>query len=202
MPLWMKRVRGVVGIGLTWAAGWAVGGVCIGVSSLLLPWLPWTVFFELFDAPLPALAVPGFFAGLLFAGVFSVAARGTPLTAIPLRRMTDWGALGGALLSLVPASMVSVGLATLAPGGRGQLGLTVAIAGPLMFFSALSAALSLLLARRASRRAPALPNDNDAHNLPRVGHDAGALYASSTSPSARSPSKTVPRHVSPWPPRK
>jgi hypothetical protein len=202
MAPWVKRVRGVVGMGVTWAVGWAVGGLCIGVSSLLLPWLPWNVFFELFDAPLPALAVPGFFAGLLFAGVFSVAARGTPLTAISLPRMTAWGALGGALLSLVPATMVSVGLATINPSGRGQWELTAAIAGPLMFFSALSATLSLLMARRASRRATALPDQYDAYDLPRVNHDARALSPSSTSPSARSPSRTAPTHASPWPPRK
>lgn len=196
MKPWMMRVRGAVGMGLTWAVGWAIGGLCIGVSSLLLPWLPWNVFFELFDAPLPALAVPGFFAGLLFAGVFSAMARGTPLPAIPLRRMTAWGALGGALLSLAPATMVSIGLATLAPGGRGQLALTAAIAGPLMLFSALSAALSLLLARRAAHRASGLPDVDALHELARADHDARALRSSSTSPWVRNPSETAPTRAS------
>ena len=29
--------------------------------NLLLPGLPWNAFFEVFDAPLPAFAIPGFF---------------------------------------------------------------------------------------------------------------------------------------------
>ena len=61
MKTWLRRIRGAVGMGLTWAVGWALVGVLIGVSIEFLG-LPLGWFIEVFDAPLPALAVPGFFA--------------------------------------------------------------------------------------------------------------------------------------------
>lgn len=43
----LKRIRGAIGMGLTWAAGWAVFGVLIGISSRLFPnLLPWDAFFN------------------------------------------------------------------------------------------------------------------------------------------------------------
>ena len=66
MKTWLKRIRGAIGMGLTWAVGWALTGLAIGVASIALPFLPWHLFFDVFDAPLPALAVPGFFGGLFY----------------------------------------------------------------------------------------------------------------------------------------
>ncbi len=70
MTPWLRRARGAIGIGLTWAAAWAaawaVTGLLIGVTSVLTPWLPWGGFFAVFDAPLPALAVPGVVGGTLW----------------------------------------------------------------------------------------------------------------------------------------
>lgn len=66
MKKWLRRIRAAVGMGLAWAAGWALVGVLMGVTSLLLPGLPWDRFFAVFDAPLPALAVPGFVGGAIF----------------------------------------------------------------------------------------------------------------------------------------
>jgi len=63
MKTWLRRIRGAVGMGLTWAVGWALTGVLIGgLWSLGVP-MEW--FVEVFDAPLPALAVPGLWCGLL-----------------------------------------------------------------------------------------------------------------------------------------
>lgn len=73
MSKWLKRIRAALGICLTWAAGWAVAGVLTGVASLLLPGLPWDSFFKVFDAPLPALALPGFIGGAIFSAVLIVA---------------------------------------------------------------------------------------------------------------------------------
>ncbi|MBK6487260.1 MAG: hypothetical protein IPF98_10390 [Gemmatimonadetes bacterium] len=69
MKKWLRRLRGAVGMGLTWAVGWAITGVLVGVASLLLPNLPWDAFFAVFDAPLPALAIPGFVGGAIFSMV-------------------------------------------------------------------------------------------------------------------------------------
>jgi hypothetical protein len=136
-------------MGLTWAAAWAVGGVLIGVASILTPGLPWNSFFEVFDAPLPALAVPGFVGGALFSIVLGVAARRRRFDELSIPRFAAWGALGGLMLSLVPAAMSGVGLLTQTGEGEGLWKATAVISGPFILFSALSAAGSLFLARRA-----------------------------------------------------
>jgi hypothetical protein len=152
MKGWLRRIRGAVGMGVSWAAGWAVFGLLIGVTSVLLPGLPWDAFFKVFDAPLPALAVPGFVSGVLFSGVLGVAGRRRRFDELSLPRFAALGALGGVLLSLVPAAMVAVGLATIAEGAMGLWQLTAVVCGPLALLGAASASGSLLLARRAERR--------------------------------------------------
>ena len=139
-------------MGLTWAIAWAVAGLLIGVASVLLPGLPWAAFFAVFDAPLPALAVPGFVGGAIFSIVLSIAGRNRRFDELSLPRFTAWGAAGGLLLSLVPAAMVGVGQADIGRPGLGLWTLTAVIAGPLMVLSAASAAGTLLLARSAGRR--------------------------------------------------
>lgn len=152
MKKWLRRIRGAVGMGLTWAAGWALFGVLIGVTSRLLPGLPWDSFFEVFDAPLPALAIPGFFGGALFSMVLGIAGRRRRFDELSLPRFAAWGAVGGLLLSLVPAALVAVGLASLGRPDTGLWKITATISGPLILLSALSACGSLMLARMAVDR--------------------------------------------------
>lgn len=146
---WLKRIRGAAGMGLTWAAAWAVGGVLIGVASILTPGLPWDSFFKVFDAPLPALAIPGFVGGALFSVILGIAARRRRFDELSIPRFAAWGALGGLMLSLVPAAMAGVGLLTQAGEGEGLWKATAVISGPFILLSAVSAAGSLFLARRA-----------------------------------------------------
>ena len=153
MNQWQRRIRGAIGMGLTWAAAWALAGVLIGVASNLLPGLPWDAFFKVFDAPLPALAIPGFCGGVLFSLVLGIAGRRRRFDELSLPRFAAWGAVGGLLLSLVPAALVAVGLATIAPHGAGVWQLTAVIVAPLTLLSAVSATGSLMLARTAERRA-------------------------------------------------
>ena len=75
MKTWVRRVRGATGVGLTWAVAWAFVGLLIGLASNLLPGLPWNAFFDVFDAPLPALAIPGFLGGAFFSLVLGIAER-------------------------------------------------------------------------------------------------------------------------------
>jgi len=152
MTTWLRRVRGAVGVGLTWAAAWAIVGLLIGVASNLLPGLPWNTFFEVFDAPLPALAIPGFLGGVFFSAVLGIVERHRSFAELSLPRFAAWGAVGGLLLSLLPAVLVVVGLASIADGGAGLWRLTAMIAGPLTLLSAISASGSLLLARKVERR--------------------------------------------------
>ncbi len=149
MKKWLRRIRGAVGLGLTWAAGWALFGVLIGVTSILLPGLPWHFIFDVFDAPLPALAIPGFVGGALFSTVLGIAGRRRRFDELSLPRFGFWGAVGGLLLSLVPAAFVTVGLAS----ANVDLWLfTAVIMGPVTLLSAISASGSLMLARMAEDR--------------------------------------------------
>jgi hypothetical protein len=138
-------------MGLTWAVGWAVAGLLIGVSSVLLPGLPWDTFFQVFDAPLPALAIPGFVGGLLFSLVLSVAGRRHRLDELSLPLVAGWGALGGFLLVLVPMALVGLGLASTEGASVSLWRATAVISVPFIVLSACSAAGSLLLARRSAR---------------------------------------------------
>ncbi len=149
MKRWLRRIRGAVGMGLTWAVVWALFGVLIGITSLLLPGLPWDLFFEVFDAPLLALAVPGFVGGAIFSTVLGIAGRRRRFDELSLPRFAAWGAVGGLLLGLFPAAMVAVGLAS----ANVDLWLfTAVIIGPLSLLSAVSATGSLALARMTEDR--------------------------------------------------
>lgn len=164
MSSWMRKIRGALGMGVAWAIAWALVGIGVGVSSRLLPFLPWDRFFAVFDAPLPALAVPGFVGGALFSLVLGIVARHRRFDELSIPRFAAWGAIGGMLLSLVPAALVGMGLATLGAGARGVWALTAVIAVPLTLLSSASAAGSLALARRGAR--DALPAAREPDALP------------------------------------
>ncbi|HEX6573578.1 MAG TPA: hypothetical protein VF042_01290 [Gemmatimonadaceae bacterium] len=161
MKKWAKRLRGVFGMGLTWAALWAAFGIMIGVSSRLFPSLPWNLFFDVFDAPLPALAIPGFIGGTLFSIVLGIAGRRHKFSELSVPQFAAWGAFGGMMLSLIPATMVAVGLAHLGDPetGRGVWDLTAMISVPLVFLCTLSATVSLMIARRAEDSSPSEHDD-------------------------------------------
>ncbi len=150
MKKWLRRIRGAVGMGLTWAAGWALAGVLIGVTSMLLPGLPSV---EVFDAPLPALAIPGFVGGALFSIVLGIAGRRRKFSELSLPAFAAWGAVGGLLLILFPFALVAVGLASREGSDLGTWQIIAATGGPFILLSALSASGSLVLARRAENRA-------------------------------------------------
>ena len=187
MQSWARRIRGAIGLGVFWAVGWVAFGLALGVSSLLLPGLPWGRLFEVFDAPLPALAMPAFIGGVLFSLVLGTAGRRRRFDELSVPRFAAWGAGAGLMLSLIPATMVGLGLATPRPD-LGIWRITATIAGPLMLLSAASAAGSLILARRAQRREwPGKPGITG-REPDSVG--AGAATAERTPDMARSRSRT------------
>ena len=152
MKKWLRRIRGAAGMGVTWAAGWALAGVLIGVTSTLLPGLPWDSFFEVFDAPLPALAIPGFFGGVFFSMVLGIAGRRRRFSELSLPRFAAWGAVGGLLLILFPFALVAVGLASREGSDVGAWEIIAAIGGPFILLSTVSASGSLMLARMGEDR--------------------------------------------------
>ena len=150
MKKWLRRIRGAVGMGLTWAVGWALAALLIGVASKL--GLPLDSFFEVFDAPLPAMAVPGFFGGVFFSMVLGIAGRRHRFSELSLPRFAAWGAVGGLLLILFPFALVAVGLGSTEGSSIGAWQ-AIATLGPIfILLSAASAAGSLVLARRTERQ--------------------------------------------------
>lgn len=144
----LPRLRAALGTAATWAVAWAGAGLSIGVLSVLVPALPLGWFFEVFDAPLPALAMPGFVAGLCYALVVTVAGRRRPLRDISLAEVAGWGAAGGLLLSAIPALALLDNGPSGAPNGAWRMPAAIAV---LITFSVASAVGSFALARRAAR---------------------------------------------------
>ena len=131
MKRWVKRIRGVVGMGLTWATAWFGVGAILGLvfwgETLNAAWFENTL----------QIAVLGFIGGTAFSGVLGIAEGRRTFEEMSMRRFAGWGAVGGLVVALL-----MVGGAVSAPGAASILGfLTLLGAG--------SAAGSLALARRA-----------------------------------------------------
>ncbi len=148
MNHWLRRIRGALGMGVTWAIGWAVVGIGIGALSIVTPFLPWEGFFAVFDAPMPAMAVPGFFYGAIFSIVLAIAGRKRRFSELSMPRFVAWGALSGVLF---PVLLIGTGLASPSGSAGFDWGRLAFMAGTLAAFSTLSAWGTLALARRAER---------------------------------------------------
>lgn len=184
----LRRLRGVLGMSLVWAIGWAITGLGLGVASRVLPFLPWDAFFEVFDAPLPALGVPGAIGGAFFAVILRMAARRQRFDDLSLPRVATLGAVGGVLLSLVPELLVTLGLATLTKPGLFSWEFVVAKAIGLGALGAASAALTLRVAQGA--RSDVQDAVDDASRAIRQSGDVRHLAASRPVATERSRSAT------------
>jgi hypothetical protein len=138
MKKWLRRIRGAVGMGLTWAAGWALVGVLI---ELLMDPMG-----SLVDVWVTALAIPGFLGDAVFSTVLRIAEGLRRFDELSLPQFGAWGAVTGLLLGVLA---VSAGVANaIFPG----LWLRAAvIIGPTTLLSAVSAVGSGLLFRYAAR---------------------------------------------------
>jgi hypothetical protein len=136
MKKWLRRIRGAIGMGLTWAAAWFGAGLVlllvVGVGAA--------------DVPFPLLfGLLGFVAGATFSGVLGIVEGRRTFDQMSLPRFVGWGALGGLLLA---------GILVLAAG----LGAEFLVLGPVFALAgAGSAAGTLALARRAEERERLIP---------------------------------------------
>jgi len=130
MKGFLRRLRGIIGMGVTWAAGLA------GLFSLA-----GLVFGGRF---VPGLALTGGFLGLVgggaFAVILSIAERRRRLRELSLWRMALWGGLGGALVAGVTNLI----------GGSG--GLIWPFIGTVAFIGAVASTGTVAVAKRAERK--------------------------------------------------
>ena len=131
MRKWVRRIRGAIGMGLTWGVAWSLAGTVLAVVTRFRA-----------DAPFPLIfGVLGFIAGVIFSGVLALTERGRTLDQMSLPRFAGWGAMGGLLLSAIFARAASLGW-----------GDVLAVAPTFALACAVCASGSLAMARRAVRR--------------------------------------------------
>ena len=131
MRTWLRRVRGAIGMGLTWAAAWFAAGL-----------VPRWVFGFNADAPFPLVfGVFGFIAGITFSALLVLTEGRRRFDQMSLPRFAGWGAASGLLLSALFAKAASFGWRDV-----------LVIAPTFALASAVCASASLAVARRAARR--------------------------------------------------
>ena len=96
MKGFLKRLRGIIGTGLTWAVGCVaiMAGVTAFGGWLQIPMAQWGVFFS----QIPIYATFGFIMGSGFAGILSLIERHKRLADLSLPRVALWGGFGGLVL--------------------------------------------------------------------------------------------------------
>ena len=122
----LRKLRGMLGVGLTWSIGWVIVmliiGSIIGVvdpDSIDPGEEPWRMA--------GIIGAAGFFSGAVFAAILSSAERRRSIRDLSLPRAALWGALGGAALPLLTTVNDAV-LTTTAPLGAIFAVSTIAIA--------------------------------------------------------------------------
>ena len=131
MGKWLRRIRGAIGIGITWAVAWGLVGS-----------VPRWLFGFNTDAPLPLIfGVLGFVAGVIFSVILKLTEGRRGFDEMRLSRFAAWGGVGGFLLSAIFTRAASLGWAD-----------AFAIVPTFVVASAICASGSLALARRAGMR--------------------------------------------------
>ena len=125
-----RRIRGAIGMGLSWGAAWFGAGILVARVPGFYSDLPFALLFAPF----------GFVTGMIFFGILAVI-EGRRLDRMSLSHFAGWGAVSGLLLAVFVAAL------------RGEaLGEEVLAFGPVLaLVGAACAAGSLALARRAQR---------------------------------------------------
>ena len=135
MTKWGRRIRATIGIGLSWGAAWFGAGILLARVPGFYSDLPFALLF----APL------GFVTGIIFSGILVAIEGRRRFDRVSLSRFAGWGAASGLLLS---------GIFVVAAALRGAAlwGEFLVFGPPLAIASAVCAAGSLAMARRADRR--------------------------------------------------
>lgn len=136
----IRRLRGALGTGLTWAGGWGVLGAIHGaVIGAIKPW-QWDLYNPVTTTAF-GYAIAGLVAGTGFGALLAVLDRRTTIAHLSRVRVAIWGAAGGALVPVV----VHLTRGLTSSAGWGDVALTASVTGLL---GAASALATLKLARR------------------------------------------------------
>lgn len=104
MSKWRRRIRGAIGIGVSWAVAWfGAGMVLLVIVGPGAADVPFPLFFGLL----------GFLAGVIFSGLLGVAEGRRGFDEMSLPRFAGWGAVGGFLLAVAVAVVAVAGDPTL-----------------------------------------------------------------------------------------
>ena len=102
MKTWLRRVRGAIGMGLTWAAVWGGAGAIVTLGFLLRTG-------SRPDAPFPFMfGAAGFVAGVVFSGVLGLVEGRRRFDQMSLPRFAAWGTAGGFVLAATFVLAVSL----------------------------------------------------------------------------------------------
>ena len=105
---WLRRIRGALGMGLTWGVAGFLAGIGIELIHNVWP----NPFGSMVDIWPAALGYPAFFGGVAFSSVLGIVGRRRRFDELSHPRFAVLGAVGGLAVSLIPAAMVAMGLAT------------------------------------------------------------------------------------------
>ena len=135
----LRRIRGAIGVGITWALAWAPVAVFVGTQIID----PDDTMDEMW---VMVGVLPGFFSGVIFSIVLGIFARRRRLDDLSIPRVAGWGAIAGLLIGILPFVIGDT-------DGSPPAWLLAAIIIPsFTLLSTLSAAATLAVARRALRR--------------------------------------------------
>ena len=127
----LRRIRGALGMGLTWAMGWAPVGGIVGFAVALVSGGPLVGVVE----AMLLYGASGFVVGAAFSGILAIAEGRRRFDQMSLGRFATWGALGGLLISpytifdgmpFTLASVIGVGVMTLLSAGSAAATLALA----------------------------------------------------------------------------
>ena len=111
MKNWLRRIRGAIGMGVTWAAAWAPVGAMVGLALSVL-----------YGAPIglgirrnaTVFAVLGGISGVLFSSILRLAEGRRSFDELSMTRFVAWGAICGLMLgSLAMITGLLLGLIVL-----------------------------------------------------------------------------------------
>lgn len=136
MKGWARRIRGAIGMGLTWGLAWfAAGMVLLMIVGFGAADVPFPLFFGLL----------GFLAGATFSGIVGIVERRRSFDEMSLPRFAGWGAAGGIVFTGIFASVMAL---------QGDAVLPILWLAPLFAVAGAGCATgSLLLARRVEDQA-------------------------------------------------